>query len=91
MADIERRRVSPEILDLQNKIKELEALVIKNMEATMKLNEATVEIVSAFQAAKGAFKVLDFISAAAKPMFWVLSVGAIFYGFVVHVKRVIFP
>lgn len=42
-----------------------------------RLNDSTAEVVSAFGAAKGAFLVLDWIAKIAKPILWVLGLGAV--------------
>lgn len=42
-----------------------------------RLNDSTEEVVSAFGAAKGAFLVLDWIAKIAKPILWVIGLGAV--------------
>ena len=42
-----------------------------------RLNDSTAEVVSAFGAAKGAFLVLDWIAKIAKPILWVVGLGAV--------------
>ena len=43
-----------------------------------KLGEETEQVVKAFSAAQGAFTVLEWIAAAAKPLLWVAGVIAAF-------------
>lgn len=40
------------------------------------LDQKTGEVVKAFDAAKGAFLVLDFIGKLAKPILWIVGVGS---------------
>jgi hypothetical protein len=40
------------------------------------LDEKTGQVVNAFAAAQGAFLVLDFIGKLARPLLWVIGVGA---------------
>jgi hypothetical protein len=41
------------------------------------LDQKTTEVVTAFDAAKGAFLVLEWIGKVAKPIIWVVGVGAV--------------
>lgn len=41
-----------------------------------RIDENTQDVVKAFQSAKGAFTVLDFIGKLAKPVIWILAVGS---------------
>ena len=41
------------------------------------LDKKTTEVVTAFDAAKGAFLVLEWIGKVAKPIIWVVGVGAV--------------
>lgn len=41
------------------------------------LDKKTSEVVTAFDAAKGAFLVLEWIGKVAKPIIWVVGVGAV--------------
>jgi len=44
------------------------------------LDKKTEGIVVAFDAAKGAFLVLEWIGKAAKPILWIAGAGAVLYG-----------
>jgi hypothetical protein len=44
------------------------------------LDKKTDDVVSAFNAAKGAFLVLDWIGRAVKPILWIAGAGAVIYG-----------
>ena len=41
-----------------------------------KLDSKTTEVVTAFNSAKGAFAVLEFLGRLAKPILWIVGVGA---------------
>jgi hypothetical protein len=43
-----------------------------------KLDAKTTEVVTAFGLAKGAFTVLEFLGRIAKPILWIVGVGAAF-------------
>ena len=41
------------------------------------LKEDTSEVITAFQSAKGAFTVLNWIAGAVKPILWIVGAGAV--------------
>ena len=42
-----------------------------------RLKEDTSEVITAFQSAKGAFAVLNWIAGAVKPILWIVGAGAV--------------
>lgn len=56
--------------------KEIYDRLISVEEKVDDLDRKTSKVVSAFEAANGAFVVLDFIGKLAKPILWILAVGA---------------
>ena len=42
-----------------------------------RLKEDTSEVITAFQSAKGAFTVLNWVAGAVKPILWIVGAGAV--------------
>ena len=61
---------------IQDRSMRLELRVQENTEITQTVAANTQGVVDAFNAATGAFKVLEFIGKMAKPLIWVLGLGA---------------
>jgi hypothetical protein len=51
-----------------------------------KLDAKTTEVVTAFGLAKGAFAVLEFLGRIAKPILWIVGVGAAFVAVIETLK-----
>ncbi len=71
---IEEFKASQEAI--HNRFLALESQVQENTNITQTVAENTQGVVDAFNAATGAFKVLEFIGKMAKPLIWVLGLGA---------------
>lgn len=65
-----------DVEQLKSSVKKLEAGLAKNTALTEQVASNTSDVVDAFRAASGAFKVLEYIGKAARPMFWLISVVA---------------
>ena len=65
-----------DVEQLKSSVKKLEAGLAKNTALTEQVASNTTDVVEAFRAASGAFKVLEYIGKAARPMFWLISVVA---------------
>jgi hypothetical protein len=50
------------------------------------LHYGTVEVVNAFEAAKGAFRVLELLARIAKPILWFAGICAAAYAFVQNIR-----
>ncbi|UOF80286.1 hypothetical protein [Caudoviricetes sp.] len=50
------------------------------------LHYGTVEVVNAFEAAKGAFKVLELLARIAKPILWAVGLITAAYAFIQNIK-----
>jgi len=51
------------------------------------IDENTAGMVSAFQAAAGAFTVLNWLAQLAKPILWIVGVSAVVWGAVEHIFK----
>jgi hypothetical protein len=51
------------------------------------IDENTAGLVKAFQAADGAFTVLNWLAQIAKPILWVVAGAAVIYGAVEHIFK----
>ena len=61
-------------------LERIEAVETEVKEASRKidnLKEDTSEVITAFQSAKGAFTVLNWIAGAVKPILWIVGAGAV--------------
>lgn len=58
---------------VNNRLEQLEADLKLNTEATKKVAENTSDVVAAFKAAAGAFKVLELLGKIAKPLLWIVA------------------
>lgn len=63
-----RESVNKRFVSLEHKLTE-NTIITKNIDTK------TAEVVEAFGAAKGAFKVLEFIGKLAKPLIWITGLG----------------
>lgn len=77
-----------EIEQLKAAVVVLRKIVEENNRNLRHLEEKTRDIVLAFESAKGAFKVLEFIGMLAKPIFLLISVSATVYGLFTYAKTV---
>ncbi len=64
----------------------IEGELAQNTALTKRLADDTSDLVDAFKAAKGAFKVLDFLGKVAKPFLWIGSACLALYSGWVQVK-----
>lgn len=78
-----------EIHQLKASVLVLRRIVEDQNKSIKNLEDKTKDIISAFESAKGAFKVLEFIGMLAKPVFWLMSVSATCYGAFTYLKTVI--
>ena len=76
-----------QFIEITNKLNHLDLRLSENTEATNRIDESTKEVVLAFNSAKGAFRVLEFIGMLAKPIFLLISVSAVVYGTVTWAKN----
>lgn len=63
MDDVTHREIYDRLVEVESKVDSLD--------------QKTTEVVTAFNAAKGAFLVLEWIGKIAKPIIWVVGVGAV--------------
>jgi hypothetical protein len=63
MDDVTHREIYDRLVEVESKVDSLD--------------KKTTEVVTAFNAAKGAFLVLEWIGKIAKPIIWVVGVGAV--------------
>ena len=73
MEDITHREIYDRLVAVEDKVD--------------KLSEETVQIVSAFNAAQGAFTVLEWIARAAKPILWIAGVVTAFSFMIAEYKK----
>jgi len=73
MEDITHREIYDRLVAVENKVD--------------KLSEETEQIVSAFNAAQGAFTVLEWIARAAKPILWIAGVVTAFSFMIAEYKK----
>lgn len=62
-------------------LERIEAVETEVKQASRKIDNLksdTSEVISAFQSAKGAFTVLNWIAGAVKPILWIAGAGAVF-------------
>jgi len=57
----------------ERRMNEMQAEMNENTKLTKQTHSDTAAIVTAFQAASGAFKVLEFVGKVAKPLLWILG------------------
>ncbi len=67
--DITHKEIYDRLIQSEKKFDHLDQKVDR-------IDENTQDVVRAFQSAKGAFVVLDFIGKLAKPVLWVVAVGS---------------
>lgn len=67
--------VERQIAQLQTDFGELKDNLLENTETTKKVEANTKGVVEAFEAAAGAFKVLETIGKLAKPLAWIGSIA----------------
>lgn len=67
--------VEKQIAQLQTDFGELKENLLENTETTKKIETNTKGVVEAFEAAAGAFKVLETIGKLAKPLAWIGSIA----------------
>lgn len=77
---------NPELEQLKAAISVLRRIVEENNNSIKHLEEKTGDMIIAFEAARGAFKVLAFMGTLAKPLFWIISVSATCYAAFVSIK-----
>lgn len=82
MSELELEQLKQSVYALQ-KVAEQNNISIKHLE------EKTKDIVDAFHSAKSAFKVLEFIGAIAKPVFFLISTATACYAVLSYFKTVI--
>jgi len=63
MNDVTHREIYDRLIEVEAKVD--------------RLDQKTTEVVTAFDAAKGAFLVLEWIGKIAKPIIWVIGIGAV--------------
>jgi len=63
MNDVTHREIYDRLIEVEAKVDSLD--------------QKTTEVVTAFDAAKGAFLVLEWIGKIAKPIIWVIGIGAV--------------
>lgn len=67
--------VERQIAQLQNDFGDLKTNLLDNTETTKRVEANTKGVVEAFEAAAGAFKVLETIGKLAKPLAWIGSIA----------------
>lgn len=65
-----------QIDDLKHRMTTLEIAVVENTELTATVKADTKELVDAFKSAQGAWKFFGFLSNVAKPVMWLVGLGA---------------
>ncbi len=69
----------PEFIELRKRVAKMELDLAANTRSTQRVESNTAQIVEAFQAAEGAFKVLVFLSKLAKVILPLAAVSAAIY------------
>ena len=75
-------------LEILRQMGEDRAVLQENTAATAQIMDNTGELVEAFAAMKGAFKVFNWIGAAAKPLGWIIAAIASVIAFIATIKGV---
>jgi hypothetical protein len=74
---------------LQESVKSLEADLKANTLATNQVVQNTAELIAAFEALKGAFKVLEFIGKLSKPILFISLAGGVLTGLWLGLERLL--